>query len=54
VEVKRKGNYHNNNLGDDIVKLGKEMQIALNKLVKRRVRNPEIVGILINGKFTAC
>lgn len=30
MEVKRKGNYHNNNLEGDVAKLGKEMQSAFN------------------------
>ncbi|KAG1460270.1 hypothetical protein G6F56_005988 [Rhizopus delemar] len=47
VEVKRKGNYQNNHLEDDLVKLGKEMHTALNKLVKKKVRNPEVVGLLV-------
>ncbi|KAI9339737.1 hypothetical protein BD770DRAFT_422365 [Pilaira anomala] len=46
VEVKRKGNYQNNHLEDDLVKLGKEMHTALNKLVKKKVINPEVVGLL--------
>lgn len=49
VEVKRKGNYQNNHLEDDLVKLGKEMHTALNKLVKKKVRNPEVVGLLVEG-----
>jgi hypothetical protein len=49
--VKRKGNYRNNTYEDDVVKLGKEMQIALNKLVKMKVKSPEIVGILVEGEF---
>lgn len=51
VEVKRKGKYQNNNLENDLVKLGKEMHTALNKLVKKRVRNPEVVGLLIKGNI---
>lgn len=51
VEVKRKGKYQNNNLENDLVKLGKEMHTALNKLVKKRVRNPEVVGLLIEGSI---
>lgn len=54
MEAKRKGNYRNNNLEDDIVKLGKEMQLALNKLVRLKVVNPELVGLLLNGKLTLC
>ena len=51
VEVKRKGKYQNNNLENDLVKLGKEMHTALNKLMKKRVRNPEVVGLLIEGNI---
>lgn len=36
VEVKRKGNYQNNFLESDLVKLGKEMQTGLNKLAKKK------------------
>ncbi|KAG1469379.1 hypothetical protein G6F56_003288 [Rhizopus delemar] len=36
VKVKRKGKYQNNHLANDLVKLGKEMHTALNKLVKKR------------------
>lgn len=49
VEVKRRGKYQNSNLENDLVKLGKEMHTALNKLVKKRVRNPEVAGLLIEG-----
>lgn len=51
VKVKRKGKYQNNHLANDLVKLGKEMHTALNKLVKKRVRNPEVVGLLIEGNI---
>lgn len=33
---KKKKNYRNSNLEDDLVKLGKEMQVALNKLVRNK------------------
>ncbi|KAF7720915.1 hypothetical protein EC973_005775 [Apophysomyces ossiformis] len=49
VEVKRKGNYSNGHLESDLVKLGKEMQIAVNKLVLQKVASPEVVGLLIEG-----
>ena len=51
VEVKRKGNYQNNYLENDLIKLGKEMHTALNKLVKKKVKNPEVVGLLVEGKI---
>ncbi|CAO3682352.1 unnamed protein product [Rhizopus stolonifer] len=49
VEVKRLGNYSNGSFEKDLVKLGKEMQIALNKLVLHKVNNPVVVGLLIEG-----
>lgn len=51
VEVKRKCKYQNNNLENDLVKLGKERHTALNKLARKRVRNPEVVGLLIEGNI---
>lgn len=36
-------------LENDLTKLGKEMQIALNKLVLQKVDNPVVVGLLIEG-----
>ncbi|RCH85782.1 hypothetical protein CU097_008094 [Rhizopus azygosporus] len=42
----------NNNLENDLVKLEKEMHTALNKLVKKRVRNPEVVELLIEDTKT--
>ncbi|KAI9322918.1 hypothetical protein BX666DRAFT_2017304 [Dichotomocladium elegans] len=55
VEVKRKGNFGNGHLESDIVKLGKEMQIGLTKLVQYKVECPEVVGLLIEdgSKATA-
>ncbi|KAG1051327.1 hypothetical protein G6F43_006453 [Rhizopus delemar] len=47
VEVKRKGNYANGTGESDTVKLGKEMKIALDKLMIKKVKNPEIVGIVV-------
>ncbi|KAG0738426.1 hypothetical protein G6F57_012260 [Rhizopus arrhizus] len=47
VEVKRKGNYQNDYLENDLIKIGKEMHTALNKLVKKKVKNPEVVGLLV-------
>ncbi|CAO3629978.1 unnamed protein product [Mucor hiemalis] len=49
VEVKRPGNTSNGTLESDLTKLGKEMQIALNKLVLQKVDKPVVVGLLIEG-----
>ncbi|PHZ11633.1 uncharacterized protein RHIMIDRAFT_244120 [Rhizopus microsporus ATCC 52813] len=46
MEVKRKGNHSNNTLENDMIKLSKEMHIALNKLVVKKVKKPEVVGLL--------
>lgn len=51
VEVKRPGNTSNGTLESDLTKLGKEMQIALNKLVLQKVDKPVAVGLLIEGKL---
>ena len=51
VEVKRKGDFANGHLESDTVKLGKEMQIAINKLILRKVKCPEVVGLLVEGNF---
>lgn len=47
VEVKRKENHYKRGYESDLVKLGKEMQISINKLILQRVANPEVVGLLI-------
>lgn len=36
TEVKRKGNHSNNTLKNDMIKLSKEIHIALNKLVVKK------------------
>lgn len=51
VEVRRKENYANGNLENDLIKLGKEMQIALDKLVMLKIKEPKVVGILVEGKI---
>jgi hypothetical protein len=51
VEVKRKGNKSNGNSESDLVKLRKEMQIALNKLIFQGVKNPQVVGIHVEGIY---
>ncbi|KAL0085068.1 hypothetical protein J3Q64DRAFT_1814507 [Phycomyces blakesleeanus] len=53
VEVKRKGNHYKGNYESDLVKLGKEVQITINKLVLQRVANQEIVGLLIKEDHVA-
>lgn len=49
VEVKRTGTWFNST--GDLVKLGKEMQVALDKLVIKRVNNPTVVGMVVEGKI---
>lgn len=51
VEVKKQGNYSNGNLEKDLIKLGKEMKLALDKLLQYKVKNPEVPGLLVEGKF---
>lgn len=50
VEVKIKGNYQNNYLENDLIKLGKEMHVALNKLIMSKVKYSEVVGLIIRSK----
>ncbi|KAG0182405.1 hypothetical protein DFQ28_005997 [Apophysomyces sp. BC1034] len=47
AEIKRKGNNSNGGLECDLVKLGKELQLALNKLVGYGVDDPEVYGLLV-------
>ncbi|ORE02180.1 hypothetical protein BCV72DRAFT_252630 [Rhizopus microsporus var. microsporus] len=49
VKVKRQGNPSNGHLESDLVKLGKEIQLGLNKLVKRKVAYPKVAGLLLEG-----
>ncbi|KAG1145670.1 hypothetical protein G6F37_004475 [Rhizopus arrhizus] len=49
VEVKKPGNFSNGHLETDIVTLGKEMQLALDKLIEKKVKNPEVVALLVEG-----
>lgn len=51
VEVKKPGNFSNSRLETDLVKLGKEMQVVLDKLIKKKVESPEVVALLIGGKL---
>lgn len=51
IEVKRPGKYNNGHLESNLVKLDKEIQIALNKSILRKVASPEVVGLLIKGNF---
>ncbi|KAI8637871.1 hypothetical protein BD408DRAFT_477957 [Parasitella parasitica] len=53
VEVKRKGNHYKGNYESDLVKMGKEMQISINKLILQKVTNPEVVGLLIKEDHVA-
>lgn len=50
MEVKKHGNLSNGNMEKDLVKLGKEMNLALDKLIQHKVKNPE-VGLLVGGEF---
>lgn len=43
VEVKRKGNYNNNCLQNDVIKLEKEVHLALNKLVHKKVGTQKLL-----------
>jgi hypothetical protein len=43
-------NCSNGNFEKDLVKLGKEMQLAIDKLIIYKVENPEVVGLLVEGK----
>lgn len=51
IEVKKQGNCSNGSLEKDLVKLGKEMQLALNKLVVYKVQKPSAMGLLVEGNF---
>lgn len=50
IELKKHGNCSNGNFEKDLVKLGKEMQLAIDKLIIYKVENPEVVGLLVEGK----
>jgi hypothetical protein len=52
LEVKKQGNYSNGYLEKDLIKLGKEMKVALDKLIKYNVENPEVARLHIEGKST--
>ncbi|KAI9476089.1 MAG: hypothetical protein EXX96DRAFT_287681 [Benjaminiella poitrasii] len=49
VEVKNPGNISDGHLETDFVKLGKKMQLTLDKLLEKKVKNPEIVALLVEG-----
>ncbi|ORE06801.1 hypothetical protein BCV72DRAFT_291351, partial [Rhizopus microsporus var. microsporus] len=51
VEVKSPGNHSNGQHESSLVKLGKEIQLALSKLVFQRVNSSEVVDILVEGNF---
>lgn len=54
IEVKKPGNFSNGHLELDLVNLSKEMQLALDKLIEKKVKNPEVVALLVEGyKVTA-
>ncbi|KAI9486922.1 MAG: hypothetical protein EXX96DRAFT_471779 [Benjaminiella poitrasii] len=54
IEVKKQGNCSNRSLEKGLVKLGKEMQLALNKLIIYKVQKPTVMGLLVEGlKMTA-
>lgn len=42
MEVKKHGNLSNGNMEKDLVKLGKEMKLALDKLIQHKVKNPKL------------
>ncbi|KAI9484090.1 MAG: hypothetical protein EXX96DRAFT_633064 [Benjaminiella poitrasii] len=51
AEVKKPGNFFNGHLEADLVKLSKEMQLALDELIEKKVKNPEVVALLVEGKL---
>ena len=51
--MKKQGNCSNGGLEKDLVKLGKEMQLALNKFVAYKVENPVVTGLLVEGNFNS-
>ncbi|KAI9257971.1 hypothetical protein BDA99DRAFT_420922, partial [Phascolomyces articulosus] len=48
LEVKKKGK-QTNVYESYIIKLGKELEIAVDKLVNEEVDSPEVAGILVEG-----
>ncbi|KAI9469061.1 MAG: hypothetical protein EXX96DRAFT_492388, partial [Benjaminiella poitrasii] len=38
------------NLEKALLKLGKEIQLTLDKLITYKIENPEVIGLLIEGK----
>lgn len=51
VEVKKHGNFSNGSFENDMIKLGKDMKLALDKMVAYKVDSPEVISLLIRGKF---
>ncbi|KAG1041172.1 hypothetical protein G6F43_012143 [Rhizopus delemar] len=49
VEVKKHGNFSNGSLENDMIKLGKEMKLPLDKMVAYKVDSPEVISLLIRG-----
>jgi hypothetical protein len=54
LEVKKHGNFSNGTFENDMVKLGKEMKLALDKMIMYKVNNPEMIGVLVRGRFLNC
>lgn len=51
VKIKKHGNFSNGSFENDMIKLGKEMKLVLDKMVAYKVNSPEVIGHLIMGKF---
>ncbi|KAL9550585.1 hypothetical protein MBANPS3_004666 [Mucor bainieri] len=49
LETKKPGNCSNGSLEKDLVKLGKEMQTAIDKLIMVGVENARVAGVHIEG-----
>ncbi|KAI8093959.1 hypothetical protein BDF21DRAFT_331253 [Thamnidium elegans] len=49
VEVRKHGNFSNGSFENDMIKIGKEMKLALDKMVAYKMDSPEVIGLLIRG-----
>lgn len=49
AEFKHKS--HNSSVESDLVKLGKEMKLVYNDLIKKRIPEPTVCGLLCQGKY---
>ncbi|KAI8967535.1 hypothetical protein BDF20DRAFT_840088 [Mycotypha africana] len=49
VEEKKPGNFSNGHLETDLIKFEKEMQLALDKLIEKKVKDPEVVALIVEG-----